>query len=162
MKKFVPILFFLQYRDFLAGRDISDEIVYHMSKSRCNIIVLSDNFLWEQWSDFELHRAHTENVLKNKKMIVIKFGKITYQNAPGLVKEILDCSAYMEWPQDESGKKSFEAVQKRQELFLAKLASRIYRHKGMCCRIPHENTGQLNIPIDDDATPMVDKSLFSL
>ena len=142
----------------MAGRDISDEIVYHMSKSRCNIIVLSDDALLEQWIGFELQRAYTENVMRKKKMIVIQYKKITYRNAPGLVQQLTDSGDCMEWPQDKSGKKSFEAVQKKQEMFLAKLASRMYNHKGLCCKNLEDDTTLLNNPIDDDITPMMDIS----
>ena len=148
-------------RDFLPGENICDEVVLHMSRSRCNIIVLSSTSINKPWPMYELQRAQNDMITMNKKFIVIKLGKIDSANASGLAKDILDSGAYMQWPKEKSaGKKSFQTIQKRQQLFWAKLASKIY-HQGQCsCFNYHSASNQREgLQVDesiDDVTQLVD------
>ena len=135
----------IHLRDFLVGEDIDNEIVRHMSLSRTNVIIMSDNSVKKQWPEFELKRAYTESHIDKKPLIIVKFGRIKTpkEDLSGLVQQILDSKVYNEWPEfsEDSGKKlNATSVTRRQELFWEKLAQAIYGNSSVlwgCGRCKH-------------------------
>ena len=112
-----------------------------MSCSRAHIVVLSENSVKKMWPKFELERAYTEAIEKQKDLIIIKYGDINKSDVPGLVAQILDSRVYLQWP-EVSKYTSSNILKIKQELFWAKLASRLYggtypcylRDVHCCCR----------------------------
>ena len=102
---------------------------------------------------YELQRAQNDMITMNKKFIVIKLGKIDFGNASGLAKDILDSGAYMQWPKEiNAGKKPFKTIQKRQQLFWAKLASKMYQQgpcSDPCCKYHVVTNPTEDVPIND-------------
>ena len=109
-----------------------------MSESRTTIAVLSEDYVRKEWSLFELNRAYTEHVCHGKDVIVIKYGSIPsqqYEDLPGLVQQILDVNAYLEWQEPifhiQADTES-AADKMREELFWDKLVSILYGQKHPC------------------------------
>ena len=99
-----------------------------MENSRSHIVVLSQASVTRAWPMFELKRAYLEHVNKNKDFVVIKFGEIAQTDLPGLAQHILDSKIYLNWPEAPPGQVS-KATKQKQELFWAKLASKLYNVK---------------------------------
>lgn len=70
----------LHYRDFPPSAYLADTIVEAVESSRRTIIVLSKNFLENEWCRFQFKSAHHE-VLKDcrKRLIVILLGDVPYR-----------------------------------------------------------------------------------
>ena len=123
----MPILYF---RDFILGEHIDDEIVYHMSESRMHIVVLSKNSVKKFWPNFELQRACMDKWSENKKVIMLKLGKISTDEISGLAKQILAAEVCLEWHNPEEDMPIEDNA--KQQLFWAKLLAKLYGTEYPC------------------------------
>ena len=88
----------IHYRDFLAGRPIADEIVKNIKLSQVVVVVLSDNALKSSWMKYELDVAHTNSLNYQKKLLVLKLGRLPRADLTGVAQQIVDSRVYIEWP----------------------------------------------------------------
>ena len=144
----------LSNRDFLLGEFIHDEIVKHMSQSKAHVIILSKDYVKKQWPKFELERAYTEHVSQGKELIVVKFGNLPSEDLPGLVQQILDAQVYLEWQEPGNAVKT-KSEKQREELFWARLVSKLYGQKYPCymkatCCCVSKNRSNIDFLLDDD------------
>ena len=117
-------------------------------------MVLSENSVKKFWPNFELRRAYTEQWTENKTVIMLKLGKITTDELPGLVKEIMDAEVFLEWNNPEEDTPIENSV--KQQLFWAKLLTRLYgveypcylKNFPCCCK-PQLHTNNLDELWDD-------------
>ena len=144
-------------RDFKLGENIDDEIVRNISCSRAHIVVLSENSVKKMWPKFELERAYTEAIEKQKDLIIIKYGDINTSHVPGLVTQILDSKVCLQWPEMSTYTYS-NALKIKHELFWARLVSRLYGETYpcylrdvYCCCFRAVRGANINDIIDDTA-----------
>ena len=115
----------LHYRDFPVCGDIADVIVEHIQKSRSIVVILSEYSIKRPWCEFELKAAHTQHLLLQKPLIIIKLGKIKTNDVDSdFVKDLLNSQVYIEWP--DGGIKPSKNQQKTQRVFWGKVEKAIY------------------------------------
>ena len=152
---YIPIVTFsVFFRDFRLGENIDDEINRHMSNSKAHIVVISEISLQKTWPTYELRRAYIEHLEHKKELIVIKLGNISSNEVPGLVKQILDSKIYCNWPEAHQGMVT-KRIKQRQELFWARLASKLYGGEYPCylmnpCCMKIVHSGTIKNYLDDD------------
>ncbi len=106
----------IHHRDFLPGRDISDNIVDSINASRKTLLVLSPSFLDSDWCNFEVRMARVKLVEERRDNMVLVLYKpldIPGVRLPRKLTSLLDKKTYAEWTDDPEG----------QQLFWNKLAS---------------------------------------
>ena len=89
----------LYYRDLpVASGYLSDAIVEAMEASQRTIIVISDNFLKNEWCRYEFKSAHLE-VLRHtrQKLILICIGKINSKDLDPDIRFWLKTNTFLQW-----------------------------------------------------------------
>lgn len=67
---------YIDFKDFVPGMAIAENVLDAVYKSRKTIIVMSKNFLKSMWGQYELQQAHNKAIVKRDDVLVlIKFGK---------------------------------------------------------------------------------------
>ncbi|KAM4703083.1 toll-like receptor 12 [Rhinophrynus dorsalis] len=100
----------LHNRDFQVGKDILDNIMDSIYKSRKTICLISYNYLQSEWCSLEMRMA-TYRILeeKNDDLILIFLEKISryhlssYHRLARMVKK----KTYIDWPKEESEQSAF-------------------------------------------------------
>ncbi|XP_033102387.1 toll-like receptor 13 [Anneissia japonica] len=98
----------IDYRDFMPGNSIVDNIARAISSSRKTIMILTKNFLRSQWCYFELEMAR-RRLLENSEdlFIVVLLEKITTKDIPLKLQQVLRKKSYIRWPEDETARRLF-------------------------------------------------------
>lgn len=66
----------IDFKDFVPGMAIAENIMDSIYKSRKTIVLMSKNFLKSMWGQFELQQAHNKAIAqRNDVLILIKFDK---------------------------------------------------------------------------------------
>lgn len=87
----------LHYRDFNVNTYVADTIVEAVESSKRAILVLSRNFLNNEWSRFEFKSAIHEVLKRRRKFIFILYGNININIIdPGML-DLLRSSTCIEW-----------------------------------------------------------------
>ncbi|XP_071943863.1 toll-like receptor 4 [Antedon mediterranea] len=88
----------LDYRDFIAGEKIIDNIENAIKYSRKMLLVVSNSFASGEWSYFELERARMR-IFDNREdiLVVILLEKLLAKNTPVLLQHVLSKNTYIEW-----------------------------------------------------------------
>ena len=90
----------LHYRDLpVASGYLSDAIVEAMEASRRSILVISENFLKNEWCRYEFKSAHLEVLRTNQrhKLILIFIGKINAKDFDPDIRFWLKTSTFLQW-----------------------------------------------------------------
>ncbi|XP_063289910.1 toll-like receptor 13 [Pelobates fuscus] len=99
-------------RDFEIGRDIVENIVDSIYKSRWTICLITHSYLQSYWCSLELRMATYKLVAENNNSLILifldKISKEEIQCYHRLTK-LLDKKTYLEWPEDPNGQKLFWA-----------------------------------------------------
>ncbi|XP_062621100.1 toll-like receptor 3 [Saccostrea cucullata] len=98
----------LQERDILPGGIFVDDIHHNIEASRKFILVLSDNFMSDQWCRYETLIANLTVVDgKAEKVLIVLLGEISSQYMTNSMKTLMKSTVNLEWTKKESGKKLF-------------------------------------------------------
>ncbi|KAJ8306688.1 hypothetical protein KUTeg_015729 [Tegillarca granosa] len=66
----------VDFKDFVPGEEVSENIMNAIYKSRKTIVVMSTNFLNSVWGQFEMQQALCKSIAKRQDtLILIKFSK---------------------------------------------------------------------------------------
>lgn len=91
----------LHERDFQIGFGILENIVSCMDRSRCLLLVISQNFLESQWCKFEMNLAqHRLLETRREKLIMVLLEDI--KKPPKILKYLMRTKTYIKWPENGS------------------------------------------------------------
>ncbi|XP_069120259.1 toll-like receptor 4 [Argopecten irradians] len=91
----------LHQRDFIAGRNIAENITNAIHNSRKTLVILSPDFLRSNWCMFELNIARMEGIYsrENTNNIFLVFYKhVRPEDIPLPVMELVNSNTYLEYP----------------------------------------------------------------
>ena len=95
----------LHQRDWLAGKEISENIVESIEASRKVIIVLSNSFARSRWCQVELAMASNSRLRNRcKSLILVLLETITPENETATMRCMLTTHTYLEWNEAEENK----------------------------------------------------------
>lgn len=93
----------LHERDFQVGNGILENIVSCMDRSRCLLLLISENFLLSQWCRFEMNLAqHRLLETRRDKLILVLLEDISVQKQPKTLKYLMRTKTYIKWPVEGS------------------------------------------------------------
>ncbi|XP_075468946.1 uncharacterized protein LOC142502040 [Ascaphus truei] len=99
-------------RDFEIGRDIVDNIVDSIYKSRWTICLITHSYLQSYWCSLEMRMATYRLVAESKDSLILifldKIAREELQHYHKLTK-LLDKKTYLNWPEDDNGQQLFWA-----------------------------------------------------
>lgn len=87
----------LHYRDFNASTYIADTIVEAVESSKRVVLVLSRNFLYNEWSRFEVKSAIHEVIKRRRKLVFILYGNLPKRDLDADMRMYLRSSTCIEW-----------------------------------------------------------------
>lgn len=87
----------LHYRDFNASTYIADTIIEAVESSKRAILVLSRNFLYNEWSRFEVKSAIHEVIKRRRKLIFILYGNLPRRDIDSDMRMYLRTNTCIEW-----------------------------------------------------------------
>ncbi|XP_031632751.1 toll-like receptor 6 [Contarinia nasturtii] len=88
----------LHYRDFNTITNyIADTIIEAVESSKRVILVLSRNFLYNEWSRFEVKSAIHEVLKRRRKLIFILYGNLPRRDIDADMREYLRTNTCIEW-----------------------------------------------------------------
>ncbi|XP_033109364.1 toll-like receptor 13 [Anneissia japonica] len=97
----------IDYRDFLVGEAIIQNIANSVRFSRKTVLVISNNFVRSEWCNFELEMARNRMFDSHEDVLVsILLENVKYSSMPILLQKVLRKKTYIEWPKEE-GRKAF-------------------------------------------------------
>ncbi|CAL4069490.1 unnamed protein product [Meganyctiphanes norvegica] len=102
-------------RDFTAGREIAENIVHSIDRSRKVVVVLSPAFVSSSWCMFELQIANSNTLVKLNKLIFVVLHPLQDSMIPKTLRVLLKTRTYIPWEDD------------RQQLFWAKIEKAIVK-----------------------------------
>ena len=92
----------LHQRDWLVGREISENIVESIEKSRKVIVVLSNSFAKSRWCQIELAMANNRCLgHRRKSLILVLLETISPENQTATMRCLLTTQTYLEWNERE-------------------------------------------------------------
>ena len=95
----------LHQRDWLAGKEISENIVESIEASRKVIIVLSNSFARSRWCQVELAMASNSRLRKRcKSLVIVLLETISPENETATMRCMLTTHTYLEWNEAEENK----------------------------------------------------------
>jgi Leucine-rich repeat (LRR) protein len=93
----------LHERDFQVGYGILENIVSCMDRSRCLLLLVSENFLLSQWCQFEMNLAqHRLLETRREKLILVLLEDIPVKKQPKTLKYLMRTKTYIKWPSEGS------------------------------------------------------------
>lgn len=93
----------LHERDFQVGYGILENIVSCMDRSRCLLLLVSENFLLSQWCQFEMNLAqHRLLETRRDKLILVLLEDIPVRKQPRTLKYLMRTKTYIKWPAEGS------------------------------------------------------------
>lgn len=87
----------LHYRDFNASTYVADTIIEAVESSKRAILVLSRNFLYNEWSRFEFKSAIHELLKRRRKLIFILYGNLPRRDIDADMRLYLRTNTCIEW-----------------------------------------------------------------
>lgn len=87
----------LHYRDFNANTYIADTIIEAVESSKRAILVLSRNFLYNEWSRFEVKSAIHEILKRRRKLIFVLYGNLPRRDIDSDMRMYLRTNTCIEW-----------------------------------------------------------------
>ncbi|XP_052863466.1 LOW QUALITY PROTEIN: toll-like receptor 6 [Anopheles cruzii] len=87
----------LHYRDFNAGSFLADTIVEAVESSKRAVLVLSKNFLYNEWTRFEFKGAVHEVLKRRRKLIIILYGDLPQRDLDTDLRLYLRTNTCIEW-----------------------------------------------------------------
>ncbi|XP_055592082.1 toll-like receptor 6 [Uranotaenia lowii] len=87
----------LHYRDFNINTYIADTIVEAVESSKRAILVLSKNFLYNEWTRFEFKGAIHEVLKRRRKLVIILYGDLPQRDLDADMRLYLRTNTCIEW-----------------------------------------------------------------
>ncbi|XP_058834708.1 toll-like receptor 6 [Topomyia yanbarensis] len=87
----------LHYRDFNINTYIADTIVEAVESSKRAILILSKNFLYNEWTRFEFKGAIHEVLKRRRKLIIILYGDLPQRDLDADMRLYLRSNTCIEW-----------------------------------------------------------------
>ncbi|XP_048749228.1 toll-like receptor 13 [Ostrea edulis] len=98
----------LHERNVLPGGSIVDDIIENIDASRKFILVLSNNFMDDQWCKYEANIAnHMLADGKGEKIIILLLEDIQSQHLTSSLKVLLKSTSHVKWTENANGQKLF-------------------------------------------------------
>ncbi|XP_071944931.1 toll-like receptor 2 [Antedon mediterranea] len=98
----------VDFRDFVVGDAIADNISNAIKYSRKMLIVVTKNFAKSEWCYFEMEMARTRMFDNHEDIfVVVILESVPSRNMPTLLQKILRKKTYIEWPKHPDGQKVF-------------------------------------------------------
>ncbi|XP_033112181.1 toll-like receptor 2 [Anneissia japonica] len=98
----------VDFRDFLVGGVIADNISDAIKYSRKMLIVVTKNFAKSEWCYFEMEMARTRMFDDHEDiLVVVILEHVASRNMPTLLQKILRKKTYIEWTENSDGQKVF-------------------------------------------------------
>lgn len=88
---------FLQYRDINVNRYIADSIIEAVDSSKRAVLVLSKNFLYNEWTRFEFKGAVHEILKRRRKLIIVLYGDLPQRDLDADIRLYLRTNTCIEW-----------------------------------------------------------------
>nr|XP_006814081.1 PREDICTED: toll-like receptor 13-like [Saccoglossus kowalevskii] len=93
------------YRHFIAGKSIVDNILDSILDSRKTILVLTPNFVTSEWCHFELEMAQHRLFEDDRDvLIIIVLEDIPDKILPRRLRKLFCKKTFIKWPQEEEGR----------------------------------------------------------
>ncbi|XP_070539499.1 toll-like receptor 4 [Ptychodera flava] len=95
-------------RDFMPGNDIFENILDSIENSNKTLLILSPHFAQSEWCYFEMRMAQSQ-LFEEKKdiLLMVMLQDIPDDVMPRVLRKILMTKTYLEWPENELGKRLF-------------------------------------------------------
>uniref|UniRef100_A0A1B0ET02 Putative toll-like receptor 6 n=1 Tax=Lutzomyia longipalpis TaxID=7200 RepID=A0A1B0ET02_LUTLO len=87
----------LHYRDFNVNTYVADTIIEAVESSKRAILVLSKNFLYNEWSRFEFKTAIHEVLKRRRKIIFVLYGDLPQRDIDADMRLYLRTNTCIEW-----------------------------------------------------------------
>lgn len=87
----------MHYRDFNINTYIADTIVEAVESSKRAILVLSKNFLYNEWTRFEFKGAIHEVLKRRRKLVIILYGDLPQRDLDADMRLYLRTNTCIEW-----------------------------------------------------------------
>lgn len=108
--------FCIHQRDWVAGRDIADNIVTSIENSRRTIIVLSNHFAESKWCQYELAIAQLKldaDGTSRELLVIVLLEEIQAKYLSPRLRFILTSKSYIAWSDDPREQKLFWKAMRR-------------------------------------------------
>ena len=98
----------LHHRDFTLGVPIEENIVNAIAKSRKTILIITKKFVQSTWCQFEVRMAREKVREKGRDILIpILLEQLDYKSTTGTICNILKQNTFLEYTDDEEGRKVF-------------------------------------------------------
>ncbi len=97
----------VDFRLFLPGGFVPDNIIDYMNRSRKTIILVSQNFLDGNWTMWEYQIAQSRAVERRDKLIVVLLENVPMRKMPRGLNKLIKDREHMEWTDDPIGQEVF-------------------------------------------------------
>ncbi|XP_023222992.1 toll-like receptor 2 [Centruroides sculpturatus] len=98
----------IRLRDFTLGEEIHQNIIDKIEESRKVVILLSDNFLKDNWRMTELYLAHDKLFEENRDaLILVKMEELKKVLIPRKLRYLLKTRTYLLWATEENAQLLF-------------------------------------------------------
>ncbi|XP_033107376.1 toll-like receptor 13 [Anneissia japonica] len=98
----------VDFRDFVVGEAIADNISNAIKYSRKMLIVVTKNFVKSEWCYFEMEMARTRMFENHEDIfVVVILEHVASRKIPTLLQKILRKKTYIEWTDNPDGQKVF-------------------------------------------------------
>ena len=98
----------VDYRDFIFGKKIIDNILNAVQRSRKTVLILSPSFVDSEWCHFELEMALWRLFEERQDVVVmVLLQTIPTLKIPPLLKRLMKNRVYAKWTEDQAGHRLF-------------------------------------------------------
>ncbi|XP_070537010.1 toll-like receptor 6 [Ptychodera flava] len=95
-------------RDFIPGNDIFENVLDSIEQSKKTMLILSPDFAASEWCYFETRMVHRCLIEEKRDIIImVSLKKIPDDDMPRILRNILLNKTYLEWPENEIGRRLF-------------------------------------------------------
>ncbi|XP_070537008.1 toll-like receptor 2 [Ptychodera flava] len=95
-------------RDFIPGNDIFENVLDSIEQSKKTMLILSPDFAASEWCYFETRMVHRCLIEEKRDIIImVSLKRIPDDEMPRILRNILLIKNYLEWPENEIGRKLF-------------------------------------------------------
>ncbi|XP_052793760.1 toll-like receptor 4 [Mya arenaria] len=100
----------IHQRDFLAGNDVTDNIINAIKRSKKTITILSNGFFRSKWCMYEFNMARMETIYSREDrgcLVIVMLEKIPADRMSAEMLEWIKKNSYIEYTTDEEGEALF-------------------------------------------------------
>ena len=98
----------IHHRDWLAGRDITDNVLESIEASRKCLLIVSNAFILSQWCHFEMTMAQTRLFAEDRdNLVLVLIEEIDDDNMSPRLRLQMQRQTYIEWTTNPIGQQLF-------------------------------------------------------